>query len=300
MPKITTIYTIGGSGFIGRNLIAKLLKENYRVINIDPVSFKCKSSNYKQYTFSLVDCLHFLDQIIIPNSIVFYLASASVPGKEKDPINDYKKSVKPFIEFINKLILHNPKIVFVSSAGAIYGENQKHAREKVFLNPKSLYGVHKLLIEKYLFYFYIKHNIDYRIARISNPYGNNQKHQFGIGFIDVALQNIRKKKEIKIYGELSNMRDFIHINDVVDALTCISNFSLLPPNRVINISYGKSISLKKVINLIEKESGNKFKVIKGPINKEHVKKSLVNNSILKKIYGFSPQYKVEDYIKDNL
>ena len=294
------VYTIGGSGFIGRHLIIKLLKQGLKVVNIDPFEFNPQSSGYQQYQLSIDDCLKSIDKIMKPKSIVYYLASASVPGNENDIYFDYVKSVKPFLDFMDKVTPLEPKIIFSSSAGAVYGDNDKPAKESDFLNPKSPYGVHKLIIERYLHLYFIKHRIDYRIARISNPYGNNQEHNHGIGFIDVLLSTFQEKGEIKIYGELSNLRDFIHISDVVEALILISNFELIPPNKIVNISFGESITLQNVINLLQSKYGFNLKIVKVSEKKEHVKASLVNNEILKNIYGYMPKIFLKKFIEEML
>lgn len=294
----STIYTIGGSGFIGRHLISRLLKEKCHVVNIDPFPFENKSSNYQQHKFLLGNIFQSWNEIIKPNSIIFYLASASVPGKERDIFSDYQNSVKVFINFMEGIKELSPKIIFLSSAGAIYGENSKPAKEADFLTPKSTYGIHKLLIEKYLFLYHIHNKIEYRIARISNPYGNNAPHQHSIGFVDVALRSCKAKDQIKIYGELSNTRDFIHISDVIDALISITNFNLIPPYRIVNVSYGNSISLQEIIALLESKYGNKLNTSIETSKCHDVKSSLVDNSILKKTYGFSPKYNIIDYINN--
>ena len=296
--KSATVYIIGGSGFIGRHLITKLLNEKYHVVNIDSFPFNPKSRNYQQHISTVEDCLQTINKLIKPNSIIYYLAFASVPGKEKDIHLDYTKSVKPFIDFMDRITELSPKVIFLSSAGAIYGENKKPNKENDLLNPKSIYGIHKLFIEKYLFYYFSNKQIEYRIARISNPYGNNFKHNQGIGFVDAALRMFKKKGELKVYGDLSNQRDFIFIEEVVEALFLISNFKIIPPNRVVNISYGKSLSLQHIIDLLQKKYGYKINLSKQATKHHDVKNSLVENEVLKKVYGFSPRYSIKKFLQN--
>lgn len=296
--KEKIIFTVGGSGFIGRHLITNLLENDYFVTNIDPISLNNNNPKYKHISLPVNDNFKSVKNIIPSGSVIYYLASSSVPGREKSFFNDYNDTVKPFIDFLEAVKLLTPRIIYLSSAGAIYGENNKPALESDILKPKSIYGIHKLLIERYLFNYQIDNHIDYRIARISNPYGNNLIHGHGVGFVDMIARNFKSKQPIKIFADLNNQRDFIHINDVIDALILISNFSLIPDNKTVNISFGKSYSLKKVIHLFEEKYNYELKLIREGNRNSDITNSLVDSNLLKRTYGYIPKYCLENYIRD--
>ena len=296
--KEEAIFTIGGSGFIGKHLITNLLKNDCSVTNIDPIPLNYKNLKYKHISLPVNDKFKSVRNIIPSGSVVYYLASSSVPGREKSFYNDYIDTVKPFINFLEAVKTLTPRIIYLSSAGAIYGENNKPALESDILIPKSIYGIHKLLIERYLFNYQIENHIDYRVARISNPYGNNLIHGHGVGFVDMIARNFKSKKPIRIFADLNNQRDFIHINDVIGALILISDFSMIPDNKIVNISYGKSFSLKKVIHLFEEKYKYELEVIREDNRNSDIINSLVDNNLLKHTYGYIPKYSLKNYIKD--
>jgi UDP-glucose 4-epimerase len=292
------VYVIGGSGFIGKHLISRLLKEKCHVVNIDSFPYENESLNYQQYKLAVEDSIYTLNKIIKPNSIIYYLASRSVPGNEKDIFSDYLNVIKPFIDFLEAIINLNPKIIFLSSAGAVYGNNEYFNKEIDALKPLSIYGIHKVLIESYLFFYKKNFGVDYRIARISNPYGNELPHLQGVGFIDELARKYRSKQAINIYADLSFKRDFIHIDDVINGLIKISNFEITPPSLAINIASGISYSLRDIIILFEKSFGYKIELEMNLPRKVDVKYNLIDIQLIRKYYDFCPCYNIESYIKN--
>jgi UDP-glucose 4-epimerase len=296
MSANKVVVTVGGSGFIGRHLICELLKDTNDVINIDPVPLINNATNYRQITTLTENFIDTLGHLVPNNCLVYYLASSSVPGKDHNIFEDYLNSVKPFFDFIDAIKDRKPQIIFLSSAGTVYGETNEANKESDPLNPISIYGIHKIIIEKYLFYFSRHFNLNYRIARISNPYGNKVPHGQGIGVIDELERRFKSKKPIKIYASLETKRDYIHINDVVNGLIKISNFDIHLIHHVFNISSGISYTLEEVIKIFEKKFNYNITIHKEPSRSIDIMNSAISNDLIRDTFGFFPKYNLTEYI----
>ena len=133
------------------------------------------------------------------------------------------------------------RFVFVSSGGAIY-ENAGviPTSEKYPASPSSLYALANLIIEKYIEIYCKNYNLDFTIARLSNVYGPGQWES---GIIPSIIIKILKNESPVIYGTGKQTRDFIYIDDAVEALIMLAEKS---KNGIYNIGTGKEISLNKV------------------------------------------------------
>ena len=142
-------------------------------------------------------------------------------------------------------------IVFISSGGAVYGDNSVsengHSEEDV-LFPKSAYGVSKLVIEKYLFLYSNLYGIKTLIIRLSNPYGPYHYSQKQ-GVINIALEKAIKGETLEIWGDGNGRKDYIFINDVSKVL-----FSLIEKGyedyTVINLGSGILLSVNEIVQTI--------------------------------------------------
>jgi UDP-glucose 4-epimerase len=138
------------------------------------------------------------------------------------------------------------RVVFVSSGGIIYGNaRQIPTPETAPTEPICAYGISKLAIEKYLALFDHLHGLDYRILRITNPFGPFQTALKNQGVIAALISRALNGEPVEIWGDGSVVRDFVFVEDVVDALeaAAIDQSS----ERIFNIGSGQGRSLRDVI-----------------------------------------------------
>jgi UDP-glucose 4-epimerase len=150
------------------------------------------------------------------------------------------------------------KVIFTSSGGPVYGLprfipiTEDHPTE-----PICSYGISKLMIEKYLHMFNYLHGLNYQVLRISNPYGPYHSSE-SQGAADVFLSRVQRGEPIEIWGDGSVCRDYVYIDDVIDALY----LSLLDNNeKVLNIGSGSGTTLNSLVSIIRDATGEKFDVI---------------------------------------
>jgi UDP-glucose 4-epimerase len=244
----------GGAGFIGSNLTQSLLKGNHEVVVIDNLS-KGKQSNVpkkvKFYDFDLAKFPKYLIDDRQSFDCVFHLAGQSSGERSVlNPIKDLQsnlQSTHTIIRLVKELNV--PKLIFASSM-AVYGDQNKlPATETMHPNPLTPYGIHKLASEQLLKIAAKDLSISISVLRLFNVYGPGQdlldKRQ---GMLSIYLSYLLENKPILVRGSLDRVRDFVYIDDVIDAMQKVSQ-EKCPGFEVLNICTGVGT---KIIDLIEK------------------------------------------------
>lgn len=267
MKGIKKILIIGGAGFIGMNLSKKLVHLGYDVIIYDNFSTG-KFSNIEEIKDGVKiikgDILYFrrLSKCITKHSpeVIFHLAAIHyIPYCIENPLKTYKVNVNG-TENILKAISSckkKPYFFFISSA-AVYKNSIKSLSENNPLRPIDIYGKTKLLGEKLVKRYCYKNNIQYNIVRLFNTYGPGDTIPHVIPRI---IKQIKQGATINL-GNLKPERDFIFIDDVIDAL-----YLLLIKEKsgeIYNLGTGKKYSIDYVTkclrNLLKATNKHKIKI----------------------------------------
>jgi UDP-glucose 4-epimerase len=185
------------------------------------------------------------------------------------------------------------KVIYVSSGGAIYGiPEQVPITEDHPTNPICAYGIHKLAIEKYLHLFHYLSQLEYGVLRISNPYGIDQPFNRPQGVIASFLHKVIQQEPLDVWGDGSVVRDYIHIDDVIDA--CVLMIGHQGPSRVFNIGTGAGHSLLDLIQIIERLTGKpvavgfrKSRPVDVPVNVLDINRAISE-------LGWRPTTRIED------
>ena len=186
---------------------------------------------------------------------------------------DYFKDTK-----INKIIY--------SSSSSVYGNNILCA-ENDELKPINLHASLKVANEKLIEKYCMEYNIDYTIARIFNMYGGDDKFSIVSKLINAAKNNT----EITIVNNGNAVRDFIHIDDIVDIYIKLLNISDI---KILNIGTGMGTSIKNILDFF---NSNKINVKIQNIFKDELKISTANSKLLYDTFNKSSFIRVEEYLK---
>ncbi len=142
-------------------------------------------------------------------------------------------------------------MVCLSSGGTIYRKDAIcPISENTSTYPITSYGVQKITIEKLLYLYWYIYGLDYRVIRLSNPYGPYQKPNGIVGAVTTFIYKALKDEEIVVYGDGSVVRDYIYIDDAVRGILNIVNSTDM--YRTFNLGCGYGTSIKQVINAIER------------------------------------------------
>ena len=138
------------------------------------------------------------------------------------------------------------KITYLSSGGAVYGNNHKiEFQEENTLIPNNSYGIIKLTIEKYIILFHKLYKIDYLILRSSNLFGEYHKSNDN-GFINIAIRKTLRSEKIQIWGNGEIKKDYLYVKDFLKIFWILNQKNI--KNRIINIGSGKMYSINDLIN----------------------------------------------------
>lgn len=295
------ILITGGCGFIGSHLAEKLSEMKVNKVTIIDNFSTGKNINVKGLPVKVIKgdvCDQNLMRRVLKDNydVIYHLAAiASVDASVKDPNGTHKVNFDATLQMLDILVEYNmhPKVLFASSA-AVYGDtdNTETKREDSLLMPKTPYAIDKLCDERYLKFYSNTYNIPVVIARFFNVYGSRQDNSSAFsGVLSLIMKKLKNDSEFTIYGTGNQIRDFIDVEDVIEALLFLSNKG---KNREsYNVASGKSISLNNVIDLVQKVTNKELKINYLPERQGDIKISLADNSKLRNL-GWHPQVSLEE------
>lgn len=254
-----TILILGAGGFIGKSLV-KSLKEKYHIKAFDkyPMPFFSDYKNVEHYVGDFKD-ISLIDQALHDTDIVIHLISTTIPSDNTNNIDkEIEDNIIPTVNLLNSMIENNVgTIVFSSSAGTIYGETGDLINGiNTITNPSCSYGVQKSCIESYIKFFGYRYGLNYRIMRISNPYGIGQDNKKLQGLIPIAMNKLLNNEEITIFGDGSNMRDYIYLDDLVECFEKVIEYD--GSEHLFNIGFGAYYSINDVLAILEEKLNRTF------------------------------------------
>jgi len=256
------VLVLGANGFIGSHLVDRLVKDGYSVRAFgrfkDKISFNI-SPDVEIFNGEFLN-QNDLEQSLEGVSRVVHLVSTTNPSvSDKEPLIDLNTNVEGSVAFFQKCVENGKinQIIFTSSGGTVYGDSYpgRPYSETDQTNPVSPYGIGKLAIENYLHYFNKTHNLNYTVLRIANPYGGRQKNTKHQGIIPLIINNIAKGLPITVYGDGTMVRDYIHIDDLIDIIT--KSLSRDLKYNTYNVGSGVGVSVNELVELVEEIVGRK-------------------------------------------
>lgn len=230
------IYISGTSGLIGTALINKISV-------YVPISYR-----------NTVERIEFQS---IPNSTLIHLASCSnTRFKIEDAQSLYQNDVALSLQLFQKFLNKNPdgRIILLSSCGDLHWSFYDTVLTEYSLpSPRTIHGAHKLLLENYGSILASKTNAKFISLRVSNVYGGRISGDRVNGFIDRYLYSFKNKKSMQVYSNLNDTYDWVHIQDIVNAIVSAIKFN---SSNTFLIGSEQSLSLKKVIATLNNVIGD--------------------------------------------
>lgn len=294
------VFVTGGAGFIGQHLVKHLLERKNKVIIYDNLKNNSKDSiSYLQklgVKFIKGDVTNFalVKKSITGSDIVIHLAAQiNVQDSIKNPQYTHDVNMTGTLNILLACVEKNVKNIIAPSSAAIYGDQKDlPISENSNTKPISPYGATKLAMESYLQAFSNCYDLNCVSLRLFNVYGNGQTHAYA-GVITKFLQNIKQKKPIVIFGDGSNTRDFVSVEDVVQAFSKSIEKIDGKKGNFYNIASGKYISIKELAQMMIDISGKKIPIVHKKAKKGDIKHSQVSVWLAKRELGYNPQVELK-------
>lgn len=298
------ILVTGGAGFIGSNLVDKLIELGHQVAVIDNLSSGKREYLNPQAKFYEVDICDKASIAKIFESekfdYVYHLAAQiDVRISVADPELDNKINVLGGLNILENCNKNKvKKILFVSTGGAIYGETELMPTDESHpAYPLSPYGIHKLTFEKYLKYYFEVYGQDYTIFRLANVYGPRQYKGGEAGVVSIFVDFAVNGKKLTINGDGLQTRDFVFVGDVVNALVAgLDNTHA----GEINIGTGKETNLIEIVEAIEAALGRKIEREHTAAKPGEQRRSALHHGKAKEVLGWQPTVGLHEGIKKSI
>jgi UDP-glucose 4-epimerase len=304
----------GGAGFIGSNLVEKLIARGDQVVVLDNLSTgsaKNLSGINEKITFQEGNILEksVIDKLVSESDFVVHLAAAlgvfNIVNKPLESLRTNLQGSEIVLEACDKY----GKPVLVSSTSEIYGKNDKvplnEEDDRIIGHPlksRWSYSEAKAVDESLAYFYYLEHTLPIRIVRFFNTVGPRQVGNYGMvvpRFVSAALRN----EPLYVYGTGDQIRCFCHVDDAVRALLLVMD-SDKAIGEVFNVGDNQQISIMELAKKVIEITGSNSSIEKIAYEKaypegfEDMQRRVPDISKIKRVLGWAPKINLDQVIKD--
>jgi UDP-glucose 4-epimerase len=302
---ITRALVTGGAGFIGSNLVNRLVDDGAEVLVVDDLSSGrlerlAEARGHGRLKIHQIDIrkpeIEDLATTFEPE-VVFHLA-AQIDARHSvvDPVNDASINIVGGVNVMRAAVESGAsRLVFASSGGASFGSPDLiPTPESVERRPESPYGVAKKVTDDYLHYFALAHGLEFVSLGFANVYGPWQDPHGEAGVVAIFSQLLLGGSTPTIYGDGTITRDFVYVDDVVEACVRAAEKG---GNVYLNIGTGREVSINELYDLIAAAAGSDLRPTYAPGKDGDVARSCLESSLAKDLLGWEPWVDLEDGIR---
>jgi UDP-glucose 4-epimerase len=292
----------GGAGFIGSHLVDKLLELNHDVICIDNESSQSNeefrwNDGADNYKLDICNYQH-IAPLFYNVDYVFHMAAESrIEPSIKNPLNTNKVNILGTTNILQAAREHGVQKVLYSSTSAAYGRNKIPHQESMYEDCLNPYSVSKVCGEKICRMYTELFKLKTVIFRYFNVYGPRQpKRGQYAPVIGIFLRQKESLEPLTIVGDGSQRRDFVHVQDVINANICAADHNITNDlyGTVFNVGSGQNYSILEIANMIS----DKHRFLEP--RKGEMKETLADISKIQQYLPWQPTVDLEDYIKSIL
>lgn len=272
------VLLLGGAGFIG-SALAKRLKQDKMLVHI--------LGRHQEEQ---------LEHVLSKCGTVVHLACSTTPGASAACSSLELGNLALTLRLLD-LLKNQPEthLIFFSSGGTVYGNpHVLPVTEESPIAPLSNHGASKASQEAFCQAFRA-HGHAVTILRPSNAYGPGQTMKSGFGLVRTMLEHARVGTTLEIWGDGENVRDFIYIDDIVEA--CTRLISLPQDSETYNLGNGEGHGINAVWRVVEKVSGRELKKMHHPARAVDVRNVVLDISRLEAKLSWAPKVTLDDGVK---
>ena len=294
------VLVTGGAGFIGSQVADALIVKGFHVEIVDNL-FTGRIENVPfQTVFHEIDIRNNSLEDVFKKAnfeTVFHLAAQmDVRKSVADPAFDAEANILGGINLLQNCRKYGvKKVIFSSTGGAIYGEQETFpATEEHPQNPVSPYGISKLAFEKYLQFYKMEFGLNFISLRYANVYGPRQRGDGEAGVVAIFCERLLSNTKAVIFGDGGQTRDFTYVGDVVKANMLAIDYGKCG---FFNVGTGIETDINTLFESIKKAAGSKQQRIHEPALPGEQRRSVIDNTAIKKAMGWEPKINLETGLK---
>lgn len=290
------ITVTGGAGFIGSHLVDRLIEDGHTVQVIDNLYTGNKEFVHSKAQFIELDIrdpkLYSVLEEFRPDYIFHEAAQTEVSTSMSDPMLDCDINLMGLINLLNAAVKLDVKKFLMPSSAAVYGNlDTLPLNEEMIGNPSSFYGLTKLTTEHYLRIYHEAFGLPYICYRYSNVFGPRQGNGGEGGVISIFAKAIVQGSPIIIYGDGKQTRDFIYVDDVVEANILGMQHQV---TGIYNVSTGISSSVNLLVDEFRNISGKDIEVVYDQPRLGDIRDSVLATDKSEKELLFTAKYNLHD------
>ena len=295
--KPKSILITGGAGFIGSEFVRQIFTQGYysKIYVLDKLTYasdlrrienELKDKSVELLEFDVNQTNKYISVLPECAEIVHFAAESHVDRSIAEGFPFLNTNIVGTYNLLEAVRMHSTARTLLVSTDEVYGSIEKlEVSEDFNLNPSSIYSASKASADIIGIANYKTHNQDLVISRCCNNYGPFQNSE---KFIPLAIENLISGKNVPVYGNGLNIREWVHISDHVSALLLIMNLG--KPGSIYNIGTSDRFSNLELLRLILSElqlDESRIDFVKDRLG--HDKRYALNSSKISKELGWKPK-----------
>lgn len=296
------VLVTGGAGFIGSHLIRLLVTQGIHCVVVDNLSTGKVDNLIPEVDFYQMDVNSpKLNSVFAKNhfdAIVHLAGQTLVSDSIKEPLHDLEVNIDGSVRVMNLAQKYGVDRIIFSSTAAAYGDvidKDLPLKENHELKPASFYGLSKITVENYLYLYHKLYGLNYIIFRFANVYGERQGDNGEGGVISIFTKKIAQGKNITIFGDGKQTRDFVYAGDIAKGIykALLTNHV----NSIYNLSSGTETSLLDLVNFLSHISGKKIRPNFSVKRDGDIYRSILCNEKARNNLGWKPEMSLVEGLK---
>jgi UDP-glucose 4-epimerase len=297
------VLVTGGAGFIGSHVVEQLLSRGHEVAVVDDLSSGKRENVPHGAIFYEMDVRSGCDKVFEDfalEALSHQAAQMDVRRSVREPDFDADVNVIGTVRLLQNCVEHDvDKIVFASTGGAIYGEQESFpATEDHLQYPVSPYGVSKLAGERYLHFYHAQYGLSYAALRYANVYGPRQDPHGEAGVVAIFCGNLAADRPSTINGTGEQTRDYVYVGDVARA-NVLALENGLPPG-AYNVGTAVETSVNRLYEVLLEASRKDLPPEHGPAKPGEQLRSSVDPTLARHVMGWCPEVDLPNGLNETL
>ncbi|MBN2028945.1 GDP-mannose 4,6-dehydratase [bacterium] len=294
------ILITGGAGFIGSHIVDGFLNDGHEVVVVDNMTMGRFENINPKAKFYLMDIrskeLEKMFEREKIDIVCHQAAQMDIRKSVADPVYDADVNILGTLNILQNCIRYGvKKIVFASTGGAVYGEPEVFpCGEDHPLRPISPYGVTKLTVEKYLYFYGLEYGLNHVILRYANVYGPRQNPSGEAGVVAIFASKLIAGEQPIINGDGKQTRDYVYVGDVVQANL---KSLMVEGNDCFNIGTSIETNVNQIFNLLNHLTDGNAHEKHGPPKKGEQRRSVIDYRRAESVIGWKPEVHLEEGLK---